>query len=164
MTPADLQSLTQRPECPDDLPLLFELYSSYRQEEMDAIGWPPEVRAAFLKMQFEAQRRGYADMFPKGEFNILLLNGREAGRIVVNRTTDEIRLVDVVLLLEFRNGGIGTRLISVLTHEAAVVRKPLRLHVVQGTRVARLYERLGFRVIHNTGIHDEMEWCASQNA
>ena len=160
--PVHPPTLTHRPERPEDEPLLFQLYASSRQEELDPLNWPPEMRAAFLTMQFRAQRQGYASMFPKAEFQIILLNGREAGRMVVDRAAEEIRLVDLVLLPEFRNSGVGTELLTALSRDAAAARKPLRLSVAQGNRALRFYERLGFRKTGVTGVHDEMEWRAPQ--
>ena len=157
------QKLTLRPEQPEDEPLLFELYASTRQEEMDAVNWPAEMRAAFLTMQFKAQRAGYAGMFPNGNFQMIMRNGVAIGRMVVDRAANEIRLVDLVIATEQRNAGIGTELISVLIREARDTQKPLRLSVIQGSRAIRLYDRLGFRKTGDTGIHDEMEWFAREN-
>src|SRR5579883_3287118 len=145
--PAQSQTVTRRPERPEDEPLLFQLFASTREEELDAVAFPIEMRGPFLTMQFTAQRRGYASTFPKAEFQIILVNGQNAGRMVVDRADEEIRLVDMVLLPQHRNDGIGTALLQGLTREAAVAQKPLRLCVLQGNRATRLYERLGFRKI-----------------
>jgi hypothetical protein len=45
-----LNAITFRSEQPQDEPFLFELYASTRQEELDAWGWPPEMRRNFLVM------------------------------------------------------------------------------------------------------------------
>ncbi len=160
--PAGKPNLKQRPEKAGDEPLLFELYVSARKEELDAVHWPtPEMRAAFLKMQFQAQRRGYAGMFPQADFLILEINGKAVGRVVIDRDAQRIQLVDIVLLPERRNAGIGATLIKKLQDEAATNGKPLRLYVVQGSRAARLYERLGFHKTGLNGVHIEMEWRAA---
>lgn len=156
--PAQLPVLSHRPERPEDEPLLFELYSSTRQEELDAVNFPAEMRGPFLTMQFTAQRRGYASTFPNANFQIILVNGQDAGRMVIDRANSEIQLVDMVLLPGHRNVGIGTALVQALIHEAAAAKKPIRLHVLQGNRAIRLYERLGFRKTAEMGIYDEMEW------
>lgn len=155
-------NLTLRPERPEDEPLLFDLYASTRQEEMDALNWPPDLRTAFVTMQFKAQRTGYASMFPKGEFQMIVLNGTPIGRMVVDRAAKELRLVDLVIGLEHRNSGIGTELITTLMRQAEAAKKPLRLSVVTGNRATRLYERLGFRKTGQEGFHDEMEWVATE--
>jgi ribosomal protein S18 acetylase RimI-like enzyme len=156
--PADLQAIKLRPEQPGDEPFLFELYASTRQEELDAFGWPPEVRAGFLKMQFQAQRHGYRTTFPAAEFQVVLLNEQNVGRLIVNRTHEEFRIVDVALLPAYRCAEIGTALIQTLFAEAAG--KPVRLTVLKNYRASRLYQRLGFVKIGETELHDEMEWRA----
>ena len=161
--PADQQELTLRPERPEDEPLLFELYASTRQEELDAMNWPAAMRSAFVTMQFKAQRTGYASMFPRGEFQMIMLNGRTIGRMVVDRVGEEIRLVDLVIAPEHRSAGIGTQLISALIRQAETAKKPVRLSVLTGNRAIRLYERLGFRKTGQEGFHDDMEWVAPPN-
>ncbi len=56
--PGPFGTLGLRPEEPQDQAFLFELYASTRREELDAWGWPPQARAAFLRMQFQASQ-GY---------------------------------------------------------------------------------------------------------
>ena len=131
---------------PQDEAFLFELYASTRQEELDAWGWPPEMRTAFLKMQFTASH-GLRQMFPDAEFQIVLVDGANAGRLVVHRTPDALRVVDMALLPQHRNAGLGTALLQRVFGEALGTQKPLRLEVLKTNRAARLYQRLGFVVI-----------------
>ena len=147
-----------RPENAEDEGLLLELYSSTRGEELEAVNWPPEMRAPFLAMQFRAQRQGYRSGFPHAQFLVILQAGRPIGRMVVDRSEKEIRLVDVVLQSSHRNAGLGTALVQGLIAEARAARKPLRLDVHRGSRATRLYERLGFARTIEHGLHQEMEW------
>ncbi|MDB6053816.1 MAG: GCN5-like N-acetyltransferase, partial [Verrucomicrobiales bacterium] len=100
-----------RPEGPQDEGFLFELYASTRQEELEAWGWPPEMRRDFLTLQFKASQ-GHHRAFPEAEFQIVMLDGINAGRVVVNRTRAELQLVDMALLPQYRNAGIGTALLQ----------------------------------------------------
>jgi len=154
-----LNVITVRPEQPQDEAFLFELYASTRQEELDAWGWPLEMREPFLKMQFKASQ-GYHSAFPDAEFQIVLLNGVNAGRIAIHRTPEELRVVDIALLPRYRNGGTGTALLRRIFGEAAATKKPLRLEVLKGNRARRLYERLGFVKTGETETHVHMEWRA----
>jgi len=45
-----------------------------------------------------------------------------------------------------------------LIDEAAESRLPVRIHVEQFNPALRLYERLGFRKIHDEGVCFLMEW------
>lgn len=157
--PADSNVITVRPEQLQDEAFLFELYASTRQEELDAWGWPPEMRSAFLTMQFKASQ-GYHRAFPDAEFQIVLLDGVRAGRLIVHRTREELHLVDIALLPQHRNTGIGSALLQRIFGEASATKKPLRLKVLKGGRAGRFYQRLGFEKTGETELHFEMEWRA----
>lgn len=149
--------LTLRPETGDDEPLLFALYSSTRADELALTGWDADTCQSFLRMQFAAQRSGYGQMFPNAQFNIVMAGEVPIGRIVVNRAAHEIRVVDLVIAPEERNGGVGTELMRPLIAESANVKLPLRLCVVRGNRALRFYERLGFVKTGELATHLEME-------
>jgi ribosomal protein S18 acetylase RimI-like enzyme len=152
------EAVRLRPEQPDDEPFLLEVYGSTREEELALTNWDETTREAFLGMQFRAMRRGYGEMFPDGEFSIIELAGKAVGRIVVNRRPDEIRVVDIALLPESRNRGIGTELMRRICAEGTQKGIVIRLAVFKNSRAIRWYERLGFRKIGEAGVHDEMEW------
>lgn len=154
--PIDLNKITLRPETREDEPFGFELYAATRKEELDAWGWPAEMRSAFLQMQFRAQQ-GHRAAFPKADFLIVQLAGLNIGRMIVDRTETGFRLVDIALLPEYRNAGAGTALMRTLLSEAAAAGKPLRLTVRKGNRAAQLYRRLGFVKTGETEMDDEME-------
>lgn len=138
-----LEKISLRSATPEDDPFLFELYSSTRAEELAGIGWNDQQRGAFLRMQFEIQRRG----FPEGDTNIVLLEERPIGRLLLRRTEEAIFLVDITVLPESRNLGIGTKLIKDLIEESTLTGKPIRLHVFASNVAKRLYDRLGFVVV-----------------
>jgi len=157
--PSNLNAILVRAERPSDEVFLFELYASTRQEELDAWGWPPEMRNAFLTLQFKASQ-GQHQACPDAEFQIILLDGVNAGRMIVQRTCEGLHLVDIALLPQYRNAGIGTALLRRITGEAAAANKPLRLSVLKGSRAGRLYQRLGFVKTGETAMRLEMEWRA----
>lgn len=155
-----MNTITVREEQPPDEAFLFELYASTRQEELDAAGWPPETRSGFLALQFRARQQGYHGAFSGAEFQIILVNGAPAGQIIIHRTREELRVVDLALLPPFRNAGVGASLLRKLFGEAAAAKKPVRLKVDRGSRAERLYQRLGFARTGETELHFEMEWRA----
>lgn len=154
-----MNAITVRNEQPEDESFLFDLYASTRQAELEAWGWPPAMRTTFLTVQFRASQ-GYRAAYPDAEFQIVLLNGAKAGRLIVQRTREEMRVVDIALLPQHCNAGIGTALLRRLFGEAAATHKPLRLQVRQDNRAGRLYERLGFSRTGESELHVEMEWRA----
>lgn len=155
--------VTLRPANSDDEPFLYDLYCSTRAEEMAAWGLDQAQQRAFLDLQFKARQRHYDIAFSGAEHKIILCDDRPIGRILVYRSEREIRLVDIALLSEHRNGGIGASLIEALLEEAKTTGKSVTLHVDKVSRAARLYERLGFSVIDETGGSFKMEWQPKSN-
>jgi ribosomal protein S18 acetylase RimI-like enzyme len=156
-------STSLRPTQPEDEPFLFEVYAGTRADEMALVSWPTEQKYAFLQMQSNAQRQSYTQQFPAAQWNIVLRDAESIGRLIVDQADDAIHLLDIALLPEYRNAGIGTLLIQNLLDEAAQINKPVQLHVDKNNRAQRLYDRLGFRVIGDTGIYFSMEWRPGDN-
>ena len=147
-------SLSLREATPEDEPFLFEVYASTRIEELEGVGWDDAQKQAFFRMQFVARERSH----PRVDDRIILLNGRPIGRMMVDRTGEAILLRDIALLTEFRNAGIGSRLIQDLMKEASSAGKPIQLHVVASSPAVKLYERLGFCRTGDEAAYLEMKW------
>ena len=144
-----------REATPEDESFLLEVYASTRSEELEGLGWDDNQKRAFIKMQFMARERTY----PQAGNRIIVLNGRPIGRLMVDREDALIRLRDIALLTEYRNAGIGSRLIQDLMKEATAAGKPIQLHVVSTSPAVRLYERLGFRLSGDeTAAYLQMKW------
>src|SRR5262245_24950814 len=110
-------------------------------------------------MQFDAQHAYYKEHYDGASFDVILVGGQPAGRLYVARWTDEIRIIDIALLPEYCNRGIGSALLRQLQAEARAARKPLRIHVERFNPALRLYDdRLGFRRIEDKGVYLFMEW------
>ena len=142
---------------PNDEAFLFELYAETRASELDAWGWDAAQRKTFLEQQFAAQQQSYRFQFPDADHKIILREDREIGRMMVARSEEEFRLIDIALVRKQRSGGIGTRLVRDLLDESAKAAKPFRLRVLKGSRAVRLYKRLGLTVIGDDGLYLEME-------
>ncbi|MEM1270029.1 MAG: N-acetyltransferase [Bacteroidota bacterium] len=146
-----MPAVTLRPETDADLPFLRALYASTREAEMRLSGWPPAQQAAFLRGQFEAQRAQYRQSMPDARFDIVEIDGAPAGRLYVDERPDDVRLVDIALLPEYRDQGIGRSLIEVLIEQAGD--RPVTFHVFFGSPAIRLYYRLGFTFRHVDGAY-----------
>ena len=147
-------NLSLREATPEDEPFLLEVYASTRWEELEGMGLNDEQKHAFIKMQFLARERCY----PRVDNRIILFEGRPVGRLQVDRGDAAILLRDIEILTEFRNAGIGSRLIKDLMQEATEAGKPIGLHVLASSPAARLYERLGFVRSGGDAAYLEMKW------
>jgi ribosomal protein S18 acetylase RimI-like enzyme len=146
-----------RPACPDDEAFLVQLYASTREEERTLGRWDDAQWQAFVEVQFTAQRRHYEIRYPGAHHLIIVIDDRRAGRFLVSQTLDELHLIDLALLPEYRNRGVGGALLRDALEAASRAGLPARLHVLKTSRAIRLYERLGFSVTGDAGSHFLME-------
>ncbi|MBI4914269.1 MAG: GNAT family N-acetyltransferase, partial [Acidobacteria bacterium] len=116
---SDGAAVTLRPATGDDRELLLRIYASTREEELAAVPWEPAAKAAFLRLQGEAQDAYYREQIVGCEFLVVVVAGGDAGRLYLDRRADEHRLVDIALLPEVRGCGVGTVLLRALMAEAA---------------------------------------------
>jgi GNAT superfamily N-acetyltransferase len=133
------------------------VYAGTREEELAPLGWDEGQRQAFLTMQFHAQDRYYREKFSDAAFLIVLCHGRPAGRLYVHRGAEEILIVDIALLPDYRGRGIGGALLGDLLAEADRAGKPVRIHVEHANPALRLYQRLGFVRVGDTGVYHLLE-------
>ena len=141
-----------------DQTFLAQLYASTRVEELAVIDWSQQEKNAFLQMQFEAQHQFYQEQFADAEFDLIVKDEQPIGRLYVQRREDEIRIIDIALLPEYRNGGIGGKLLQGLLDEAEKMSLPVRIHVERFNRALSLYKRLGFSAIDDNGVYYLLEW------
>jgi ribosomal protein S18 acetylase RimI-like enzyme len=143
----------------NDLELLFRVYAEARAEELaQVVGWSADEKAAFLRSQFSLQHAHYHEHFPEARYQVICEEGRPIGRLYVDRSDREMRVMDVALLPEYRGRGIGGALIADVLAEAEAARLPVLLHVEATNPARRLYERLGFRFAEDVGVYQRMEW------
>jgi ribosomal protein S18 acetylase RimI-like enzyme len=142
-------TLLRRPAGSADESLLRGLFADSRP---DLALLAPEVREVLLDLQFRAQRSQYAVSFPDARHDILLADGVEVGRLLVEDTSDAVRIVDVTVGSAHRGRGIGSAALREVIQEAERARLPVRLSVWSENRGARrLYESLGFEGVENPG-------------
>ena len=173
------QALSIRPASAADGPFLYALYASTRAAELAAWGWDAAMQTQFLQLQFRAQQQHYAS-YPNPVHWIIEHHAPNAqaaatatdaqqlvqpiGRVLLSFCSDEIRLVDIALLPEFRSRGIGAALVGWVQAQARAEGKAVRLHVSPENRARSLYERLGFRLVEDRQSHLFMEWLIPPTA
>jgi len=151
-------NVTLRPVGPDDNDFLLQVYASTRADELALVPWTSEQKQMFLGSQFAAQQDHYAQKYPAARHDIILANDRAVGRLYVARLDQEIRIVDITVLPAERNLGIGGYLITELLDEAQRDGKVTRIYVEEFNPSLRLFERLGFAVTEQQGIHLLLQW------
>ena len=146
------------PICAGDETFLYQVYASTRLDELAPLQWPEAEVTKFLKMQFAAQHKYYQESYTEASFELILLHDQPIGRLYIDRREEEIRIVDIALLPEYRSQGIGSALIKDLLKEAEANGKCVRIHVEKFNPALNLYKRLGFAPISDTEVYFLMEW------
>ncbi len=156
--------ISLRPVAAGDEEFLVKVYASTRADELARVPWSEAQRAAFVRMQFDAQQLHYRTHNPAATHDVILLDGRAIGRLYVARRRDEIRILDITILPERRGGGVGTALVRDLMTEAARAALPLNIYVESYNRSRGLFERLGFEKVdrpEDDGVNYLLEWRSS---
>src|SRR5258708_29155741 len=126
MTEADNgHSISVRPVTNDDADLLLEIYKSSRGDDLRGLGWSEDRISEFLGLKYEAQKHFLESEYKRATDELILRADQPAGRLIVERREHEIRCIDLALLPEHRNRGVGTFLIRTLQNEARREANPL---------------------------------------
>lgn len=162
MVLADGGVVTLRPAAPEDYDELVGIYASSREDELAQLSWwTDEQKLAFCRQQYDAQKTEYDERQPDSRYELVLLDGRTAGRYWVWQGKEELRLLDLAILPWARGRGVGTALVRALIDEGRAAGTKVRHTVfVMNEGARRLYERLGFVVFETVsgGAYLHMEW------
>jgi ribosomal protein S18 acetylase RimI-like enzyme len=140
-------SVTTRAATPDDDAFLLELFKAVRAPELARTALAPAQLDMLMAIQFAGQKQSYAARYPGGNL-IVLMHGKPIGRMWLHRASWEHQLVDISLLPEFQNLGIGGALIAdaIAAARAAGVRLCCSVAASNGGSL-RFHQRLGFRIV-----------------
>lgn len=146
-----------RPRTRADIEFLADLYAQTREEELRSVPWSAAQKQAFLRDQFEKQHAHYLAHYPGAEWWVVVMGGEPVGRLYLEQTAGELRLMDIALTSARRGCGLGSRLVDAVLGRADAAGTPVRLHVEPFNPALRLYERRGFRHLETRGVYWFME-------
>jgi GNAT superfamily N-acetyltransferase len=145
--------ITLRIASPEDQEFLYQVYASTRTNELALVDWDEERKEQFLRMQFNAQDTYYRDHYPGAEFWVIEMDTKPVGRLYLHRKPDDLRIMDIALLPEFRRKGIGAGLLRRVLMEGDQTGVPVSIHVERFNPALNLYRRLGFRLSADKGVY-----------
>jgi ribosomal protein S18 acetylase RimI-like enzyme len=155
--------ISLRPAIDADQEFLIGVYAGTRADELAQTGWDDSQKDAFIRWQYAMQKQEYEARYPDARYDVILVDGVPAGRMWVGADDTQIRLLDIAVIPEFQNRGVGAHLLRQLMDEAMRDNKPLRHMVfVLNENAFRFYERLGFKTIEDAGGYLHMEWLPGQ--
>jgi GNAT superfamily N-acetyltransferase len=155
------EKITLRPVQESDEGFLLSVYASTRADELAVVPWGPDQKTAFVKMQFSAQAQHYAAEHPGASHEIICLDAAPVGRLYLDRDADAFHILDVTLLPQFRNGGIGTVLLRRIIDEAGKNDKPVTIYVESFNRSLSLFGKLGFHTVAEEGFRRLLRWSSA---
>ena len=147
------EQITLRSVSPADDDFIYACYASTRAQEMAHVPWSTEQKEAFVRMQYTAQKQHYAAEFPRASHELICVDGASAGRIYLDRREDSLHILDITVLPQHRNRGIGLLMMRRLLREANKAEKPVTIYVESFNPSLRFFERLGFQKDHEKGFH-----------
>lgn len=139
-----------------DEAFLTHLYATTRGQELAHSGWSAEAIGEFLAQQFRLQHHYYQEHFPDGEFWVIEADTQAIGRLYLFWGETTLQLIDISLLPDYRGRGVGVALLQNLLALADARGLAVGLHVEEANPAFRLYQRLGFEVVGESGIYLEM--------
>ena len=152
--------VTLRPASDTEDSFLQSVYASSRAEELARVPWTSQQKDAFVRMQYVAQKQHYEAEYPQASHDIICIDGAPVGRIYLDRGAEALHILDITVLPQYRNRGIGTFLLGQLLAEAAQGARPVTIYVENFNPSLLLFERLGFARDHEKGFHWLMKWQA----
>ncbi|HNX09658.1 MAG TPA: GNAT family N-acetyltransferase [Methanothrix sp.] len=151
-----------RAACDQDEPFFFRLFCSIREPDFAFLG--DRERDAILNMQYSARQRGLCANWPHARHMIVTEDGESIGRLSIARNGNVLHLIEIALLPERQNRGIGSFLMKQLVKEAGDCQgHQIKLYVFRSSRAVRFYQRMGFVPVSDDGVYLLMEKIVQEN-
>lgn len=129
----------------EDAAFLRELFDEVRGADLAAI--EPAQRRTLLTIQYRGRETQYAAAYPGAVDHIIEVDGRPAGRVLVDETTDNVHVVDIAVVAAERGRGLGGGALRSWCDRADETGRTMSLTVAPGNPARRLYERLGLEAV-----------------
>lgn len=134
-----LTAFTLRNATEADLPFLFKVSTEAMKPVHEALHPGEEFNE---EQEFEK----YKNKFDSNKIQIIQYQGKDAGRLRVERSPESIYVGGIQILPEFQNKGIGTAVFTELIEESKQSGVPIVLEVHEVNKNAiNFYKKLGFK-------------------
>ena len=153
----DFQSLTLRPVTKGDKRFVRDLYCTSRDHEINHVDMPEPQLKVFLRQQFALQQKHFDKTYPKADKQVIIDQGKPIGRLYVEQSADDIHLIDITLLREYRGNGIGRYFVEQLIAKALQKKTKVSLYVQAQNPALKLYQSMGFKPAGGKGDYFYME-------
>lgn len=149
-----------RPAADDDREFLLHVYECSRETELSMVPWDEKLKRAFVEHQFDAQTAHYSSTYPAARHDIVILAESEerVGRLYVNRSPTRISILDITILPQYRQRGIGSSLIAEMIQEASRANLEVQVYVETFNPSLQFFKSRGFAVEDDDGMNFRLVW------
>jgi len=135
----------------------YRLFAQDKLAQFAAIGLPQPHAERLVQMQWRGRNLTYAAQYPGAEnWTVSLEDGAPIGCYSLQKTAQNVRIVDLAILPEWRGQGIGTHVLQQVAQQATAAGKTFSLRVEKQNPALRLYTRLGFAAVNEDETSYEM--------
>ena len=137
-----------RPATEADVPFLWTLLVAAMKEYVaQTWGWDEEF-----------QRHYFYEHLDLSRVEIITTEGIPVGSRITAERESAVFLANIEIVPEYQGHGLGAAIIRELCEQARGKGLAVELQVLKINPSRRLYERLGFREVGQTGTHFLMRW------
>ncbi|GAB3404767.1 GNAT family N-acetyltransferase [Massilia agilis] len=156
--------LTLRAATDADAAFCRALFASTR-DDLRQLPLPAPMLEQLIDMQRHAQETSWQMAFPHAAALILECDARPIGRLLLDASGRDWRVVDIALVPGERGRGHGGVLLAAVRDQAQAACASLALSVLRSNEAAlRLYQRLGFTLVRSDEMRHELLWQAGAGA
>ena len=151
-------NVTLRPVTDADREFLLAVYASAREIELAMVPWDHEMKRVFVENQFDAQTSYYSSEFPDARHDIITLAGEQVGRVYVNHGSEQISILDITVLSQYRCRGIGSAVVDALVAEARESDRSVGIYVENSNPSKEFFMLRGFELKEEDGVNLRLVW------
>jgi ribosomal protein S18 acetylase RimI-like enzyme len=154
-------NLNLRPACSSDSAFIESLYHSTR-DDLRLIDAHRDFIETLIDQQHQAQTFSYSEQFPDAVYFIIEVQQERIGKVSIDFSHNEIRIIDLSLIPTARGKGYGAQIIKALKHASSSICTPLVLNVYKSNFAAKkLYQAEGFKITYSDQMLNSMAWYPS---
>ena len=150
--------LTLRPEEQADQAAIEQLYHACRTD-LHALPMPREMIANLIRQQQQIQAYGLCQQYPDAQTMVLAKGEQILARIIFDTGSNDIRLIDIMVLPMVQRHGLARQLLRYLQQRASQLQVPMRLCVMKdNVKAIALYQSCGFQTSQEDYLEQQMQW------
>jgi len=149
-----------RPVHEHDQEFIATLYRSTR-EDLLVLPMDPIFIDNLVRSQQQTHALGVQQHYPNAQTKVLEYQGQLLGRMIFERTTGDIHLIDIAILPSAHRQGLARTMLQYLQQQAGTHQASLSLRVFKNNLKARkLYLSVGFKIVDEDEVSEQMRWRA----